>query len=261
MIIGGDCVEKKKKHTGRKILLTFFILLFLVGLGLFLYPYINGALLQGDASDSVQSFIELKEEVHKEIEAAAVKEEKTPEIPYKNLLEASKKYNMDIYADKQSKMRNQSGYYGNSCLNLSEFGLEDGVYGVLHIPSLEVEMPILLGATSENMTLGATHMSDTSLPIGGQNTNCVISGHRGWKGAVFFKHLPKMKPGDKVYITNMWDTLEYEVIDKQAIYNTESPYLYIQEGKDLLTLLTCDYGRDGVKFRRIIICERVPTVE
>lgn len=245
-------MRNKAKRIIRKIFLFIFIIIFLIGLGLFLYPYINGAILEWNASKNSQSFLLLQDYVPENNS-----NEISETVPlYPDLRADVEAYNLKILEEHQSQLRDNADYEKPSFI-LANYGLEDEVFGVIYIPKLELEMPIYLGANNPNLSIGAAHMSQTSLPIGGNNTNCVIAGHRGWKGASYFKNLPKLETGDEINITNLWETLNYKVIDKKIIYTTESEYIYIQENKDLVTLLTCDYGSDGSKFRYIVICERV----
>lgn len=241
----------KIKNILRKIFLFIFINIFLIGLGLFLYPYINGAILEWNAAQDSQSFLLLQEYIPEN------SDKKSEHLSlYPDLRSDVEAYNLQILEERQSQLRDSADYEKPSFI-LADYGLEDEVFAVLSIPKLEIEMPIYLGANSSNLAKGATHMSQTSLPVGGKNTNCVIAGHRGWKGAAYFKHLPNLENGDEIFITNLWETLTYKVVDTKIIYTTESEYIYVQEGRDLVTLLTCDYGADGSRFRYIAICERI----
>lgn len=100
-------------------------------------------------------------------------------------------------------------------------------------------------------------LGNTSAPIGGDNTNCVIAGHRGWKGADYFRHIDKLTVGDEVVITTLWETLTYTVADIQIIQPHEIERIKIQQGRDLLTLLTCHPYASGGKQRYVVYCERV----
>ena len=133
----------------RKVVTCLAVILFLAGLGVFLYPWIT--------------------EVISDIEAD----------------EAMQEYNQEIYKNRQSGLSDQLSYQTPS-FDLTKWGLEDNVVGYITIPKMEVELPIYLGASEENMKHGAVHLSQTSLPIGGNNTNCVIAAHRGYRGAPFF---------------------------------------------------------------------------
>lgn len=97
---------------------------------------------------------------------------------------------------------------------------------------------------------------NTSAPIGGANTNCVIAGHRGWRGADYFRHIDKLAVGDTVKLTNLWETLTYTVADIQIIQPHEVEKIKIQPNRDLLTLLTCHPYASGGKQRYVVYCER-----
>ena len=96
----------------------------------------------------------------------------------------------------------------------------------------------------------------TSIPIGGENTNAVIAGHRGWGGAAYFRYITELQPGDEVIITNLWGTLTYRVAETQIIWPYEVDQILIQENRDLITLLTCHPYASGGKQRYLVICER-----
>ena len=102
-------------------------------------------------------------------------------------------------------------------------------------------------------------MSQTSLPIGGTNTNCVISGHRGWNGAAYFLNIPNLKNGDIITITNLWETLTYQVVEKKIIKPHEVEAIRIQQGRELVTLLTCHPPETGGRERYLVFCERIET--
>ena len=123
-------------------------------------------------------------------------------------------------------------------------------------PRLELNMPIYLGATRENMANGAAVMGQTSLPIGGSDTNCVLAGHRGWNGAAYFLYINQLEPRDTVTVTNLWETLTYTVTETKIINPNDVDAIHIQPGKELLTLLTCHPPASGGKQRYLVFCER-----
>lgn len=98
----------------------------------------------------------------------------------------------------------------NEQVDMSFYGIEDNIIGFLEIPDLDLELPILLGANSENLAKGAAHLTETSYPIGGENTNCVIAAHRGYYQTEMFRNLDKLEIGDVIYIENFRETLTYE---------------------------------------------------
>ena len=221
------------------------VILFFSGLSLLLYPYAMGEKLDEQSDLAVESFIQTH---------AA---EKAPEadIPYPVLYAAMEGYNDTIYLEKQAGLSEPSDYSIPS-FDLSEYGIEDGIIAVLSVPAIELEMPVYLGANTENMAKGAVHLSQTSLPVGGDNTNCVIAGHRGYSGADYFKHLDLLKEGDSVQLVTLWSTLNYTVSEIKIIEPYGVEQILIQEGRELLTLLTCHPYASGGRYRYLVICER-----
>ena len=165
------------------------------------------------------------------------------------------RYNQNIAAQGQSGL--SCAYdYQKASFQLADYGLPDGIFGVLSIPAIDLEMPIYLGATEQHMANGAAHLSQTSLPIGGMDTNCVIAGHRGYSGASYFRYLDKLHVGDTVSVTNLWETLTYRVSEIRIIDPSDVDEILIQPGRELLTLLTCHPYASGGRQRYVVYCER-----
>lgn len=167
-------------------------------------------------------------------------------------------YNRNLIKNQSQFLVNEKSYQ-KPAFDLSSYGITNGVYGYISAPSIGMELPIYLGSNDENMALGAAHMTYTSLPIGGESTNCVLSGHSGYIGRIFFDYIPNMNIGDEITVENYWDTLTYKVIDKQIHKKDESADCYITEGRDLLTLITCISNGHGGFDRFYLICERKST--
>ena len=106
------------------------------------------------------------------------------------------------------------------------------------------------------MALGAAILSETSMPIGGESTNCVISGHRGYRGAPYFKDIELLKKGSKVYITNPWGKLTYMAYKIEVVSPSDVSSCLIQEGEDIITLLTCHPYMSHGRFRYLVYCKR-----
>ncbi len=120
---------------------------------------------------------------------------------------------------------------------------------------MEIEIPIYLGATQENMKKGAGHLSETSIPIGGNNTNSVIAAHRGMKSHPMFRDIEMLEIGDEIKVTNMWDELIYKVVETKVINPDEVSEVLIQEGRDLITLITCHpYTKNYQRY--VVYCEK-----
>ncbi len=153
-------------------------------------------------------------------------------------------YNTWLYDGKQIALTNAAAYEQPAFI-LTQYGLQDETFGIIYIPKLEVTLPLYLGANDENMANGAAVLGQTSVPIGGVNTNAVIAGHRGWNGYPYFLNLDELQIGDIVYIDNIWTLMKYEVADIQVISPDDVDAIKIQEGRDLVTLLTCHPPNTG----------------
>ena len=164
-------------------------------------------------------------------------------------------YNVSIYMDGQAGLVDAWSYQKES-FDLAQYGIEDSIAGYITIPSIDVEMPLYLGASYENLRMGFAQLSQTSMPIGGNNTNCVVACHRGWNGAVYLRDADQMEIGDEVILQNLWETLNYEVCEIEVIAPYEIDKVLIQQGRDMLTIVTCTpYGVGS--HRLILYCERV----
>lgn len=224
----------------RKTSLVLAALLAVVGVCVMLWPVFTGHRLQADTDAAVQEFLAEHDE---------------PEQQYPELLADLQTYNRRIYNEKQSGLVDLEACE-TPAADLTTYGIEDEIIGVLEIPAMELAMPVYLGASDAHLAAGAAVLGNTSAPIGGDNTNCVIAGHRGWRGADYFRHIDKLAVGDTVKLTNLWETLTYTVMDIQIIQPHEIEKIKIQQGRDLLTLLTCHPYASGGKQRYVIYCER-----
>lgn len=224
----------------RKTSLVLAALLAVAGICVMLWPVVTGYRLQANTDEAVQSFLE----------------ERKPEQQYPELLAALQEYNRQLYAEKQSRLIDLEACE-EPAVDLAAYGIEDEIIGVLEIPAMELTMPVYLGASGEHLALGTAVLGSTSAPIGGDNTNCVIAGHRGWRGADYFRHIDRLQVGDTVQLTNLWETLTYTVTDIQVIQPHEAEKIKIQPNRDLLTLLTCHPYASGGKQRYVAVCERL----
>ena len=253
------------RHVGAIVLMT---VLFLGGLALLLYPYVRGAIVDRRIASNAESFLSWAETLSFDhpsepdktsdsiLSEGIVSEETESERSYADLWDDMVAYNQSIYDQGQAGLTCEYAYQKPSFL-LCAYGLQDETFGVISIPAMDLEMPIFLGATPQHMAEGVAQLSQTSLPIGGPNTNCVIAGHRGYLGARYFRHIDKLREGDYVTITNLWETLTYRVVETKIIYPHEVEQILIQDGRELLTLLTCHPYASGGKQRYLVFCERV----
>ncbi len=246
---------RKRRSKFRIFVITFMLFIFLLGLFIFISPYLWGAAVDREIQDSALQFL-IREETEPTGSMVEILESTEETIPYAELWEDMNAYNLRLYEQKQTGLASEYDYQKPSFI-LAEYGLDSEIFGVIRIPAMELSMPIYLGATTQHMVEGAAHLSQTSLPIGGSNTNCVISGHRGYNGASYFRFIEKLQVGDTVYITNLWEELTYRVTSIKIIYPDEIDNILIQEGREMITLLTCHPYASGGRQRYLVYCDRV----
>ncbi|MCH5304294.1 MAG: class C sortase, partial [Ruminococcus sp.] len=189
------------------------------------------------------------------------KTENSPDAPvyvYKKDIERLKK---DSIAYNKKIVNNQftpfTSDFTKSALNLSDYGIRDNIFGYISAPSINLRLPIYLGANNTVMNYGAAHLSNTSLPVNQNNTNCAIAGHTGYFGRVFFDNLQRLNVGESVSVRNYWQTINYRVVEKKTVTANKTTDLVISPEKRLLTLITCIKNDKGDFDRYLVICEQV----
>ena len=119
----------------------------------------------------------------------------------------------------------------------------NGIMGYIEIPSISVELPVYHGTSESVLSVAIGHLEWTSLPVGGESSHCVVSGHRGLPSAKLFTDLDKLVVGDYFMLNILDEVLTYEVDQIRIVEPDVTEDLLIQEGKDLVTLVTCTpYG-------------------
>lgn len=221
-----------------KIVSLLIAVLLVAGLGFALYPWVSNYLFEREARQAIESF-----------------DESVSEEVLQQLRQDMRDYNETIYREGQAGLADPF-FYETKAFDLSEYGLEDDLIGHVRIPRMDIEMPVYLGATKENMALGVANLGETSIPLGGMNTNAVLSAHRGYKTMPFFRDIESLELGDRVYVTNFWETIAYEVVETKVIVPDEIDEVRIQEGRDMITLLTCHPYTQNYQ-RYLVYCERV----
>lgn len=224
----------------RKFLIVLTIIGFLIGLGIFLYPHISSWLINNEVKDAI-----------KEFETNGTIAQSKPED---ELYQAMVAYNETLYKSGQSEI-SDAWTFKQEEFKLNGYDYKNNAVATITIPKMELKMPIYLGATKENMSRGIVNLGNTSLPVGGKNTNCVLAGHRGYRGAPFFRNIEDLQIGDEVIINNYWEQLKYNVFEIKVIYPTESEQVLIQDGKDMITLITCHPYRNNYQ-RYVVYCRR-----
>ena len=236
----------------RTLLRVLYLSIFLLGLTIFSIPYAQRIRVQQEMDSSIQTFQDQETTVSAQTETLPTEETRA----YAELWEKMCAYNEKIHDEQQVSLSSRAALQ-KAAFQLRDYGRNDEVFAILNIPKINLDMPVYLGATDQNLANGAAHLSQTSLPIGGENTNCVIAGHRGWNGAYYFRYVPDLRKGDVVTLQNLWETLSYQVVETKIIAPSDVDAIRIQEGRELLTLLTCRPYASGGKQRFLVICERV----
>ena len=151
---------------------------------------------------------------------------------------------------KLETLRQQAGDYNRA---LAEGGEQtehydtlmdvSGTMGYIEIPAIGVRLPIGHGTSEETLAAGVGHLEGSSLPVGGESTHCVLTGHRGLPTAKLFSDLDELEVGDRFFLHVLGETLTYEVVRITTVLPQDTGALEIAAGEDLCTLVTCTpYG-------------------
>lgn len=259
----------------KKILTAIACVLLLAGLALLLFPPISNMIgnnISTGEADKFDTQIEniadgsyddalSKGKIDKQGYPIDKDGNRTDDVPVlfnvdvKQLYEDSLEYNENLKTNQHSLLISEYSYEQPS-LDLVNYGIYDGIYGYVYAPTINMKLPIYLGANDATMSYGAAHLTYTSLPVGGDSCNVAIAGHTGYIGRIFFDNLRNLQIGDEVDVKNYWTTLKYKVTETKIINENDSQDLFITKGKDRLTLITCISNNSGGFDRYLVICER-----
>lgn len=260
----------------KKIVTVVACLMLVVGIGFVLFPPISNFIGKNIAETEIKRFDEEMENLIEDktyqqaLESGEIDEEgypidengkRTSNIPFRykadieNLMTDSIAYNEELKT-RQGEMLTASYSVEEQSLDLRNYGIYDGIYGYITAESIDMNLPIYLGASNANMSYGAAHLTYTSLPTGGKRTNTVIAGHSGYIGRIFFDNIRKLSIGETVQLTNYWAKLEYEVVEMEIYQPNEAQAIFINDDRDLLTMFTCIPDGNGDFSRYYVICER-----
>lgn len=153
-----------------------------------------------------------------------------------------------IVAGMEGKVLREEHY--ETLLNVSK----TGIMGTVSIPKINVELPIYHGTKEEVLSVGAGHMEGTALPVGGENTRCVLTGHRGLPSSKLFTRLDEMKEADLFFLDICGKTLAYEVTEIEVVEPEEIQVIEPKKGEDLVSLVTCTPY--GLNTHRLVVTGR-----
>ena len=209
-----------------KLTTALLILMLVAGLSLLLYPTVSDYWNSLHASRAVANYAEEVQNLDTE--------------KYEQMLADAREYNQTLLGRETefALTEEQTAEY-NSLLNLNG----TGIMGYIEIPAIDVSLPIYHGTEDAVLQVAVGHLEWSSLPVGGEGTHCVLSGHRGLPSAKLFTNLDKLAEGDTFIIRVLNEVLTYEVDQILIVEPDDTDALKPQEGEDLCTLVTCTpYG-------------------
>ncbi len=213
----------KKKSSFVTVIL---IAAFLIGALLLLYPTISDFWNSFHQSRAIASYAEQVANLD--------------ENAYDRLWEDARIYNKTL-GDRMNRFvmaEEQKKAYA-ALLNIAD----NGVMGYIEIPKVRCNLPIYHGTDEAVLQVAIGHVPGSSLPVGGESTHCVLSGHRGLPSAKLFTNLDELETGDVFMLRVLDETLTYEVDQIRTVLPNELGDLAIVEGEDYCTLVTCTpYG-------------------
>ena len=218
------------------------ILVFVVGLSLMLYPVVSDYWNSFHQSRAIASYLETVNSLD--------------QARYDALLEEARAYNASLVGDKTrfSPTEEETAEY------LTLLGSTGGAVGYIEVPVISLSLPIYLGTSETVLQVGVGTMEGSSLPIGGESTHAVLTGHRGLPSATLFTNLDKLVVGDLFHIHILNETCTYEVDQILIVEPAEMDALEIAEGEDYCTLVTCTpYGVNS--HRMLVRGHRIETPE
>ena len=219
----------------RKRLSTIlFVIVFLAGLSLLLYPTVSDYWNSFHQSQAIASYVDAVDN--------------TDEQKLEEMRQAAEAYNQSLLSnnDRYDMTDEQKAEY-ESLLDVSG----TGVMGYVEIPSINVSLPIYHGTDKEILQIGVGHIEGTSLPVGGPSTHCAISGHRGLTSSKLFTDIDQMAEGDVFMIYVLGETLTYQVDQIRIVLPDDLNDLKIESDKDYCTLTTCTPY--GINTHRLLI--------
>ncbi|MDY5025722.1 MAG: class C sortase [Oliverpabstia sp.] len=219
------------------------VLIFIIGLSLLLYPSFSDYWNSFHQSRAIASYAQSVTTIDDD--------------QYEKMWAQAQEYNTTL-AKKQNRWVLSEEEYEEyeGLLNIGG----TGIIGYIEIPNIKVSLPIYHGVDEAVLQIAVGHFEGSSLPVGGEGTHCVISGHRGLPSAKLFTNLDEMEEGDLFMMRVLDETLTYEVDQIRIVEPEDLSALDIEEGKDLCTLVTCTpYGINS--HRLLVRGHRVENLE
>ena len=230
-IMGGEPTSNKRRGRTRAGV-VIAVLALLVGAAFIAYPFVSDAVNQSRERGVIEATVVSVENA----DEATLEAERGRAYEYNERLLDGRAVVTDPF-DPDAERPNDEDY--NEALNLSG----DGVMCTINIPKVRLELPVYHTTDESVLSHGVGHLQGTSLPIGGDSSHCVLSGHTGLPTMKIFDNLDQLEVGDYFVISVLGEDHAYEVTSIEVVLPDETDSLVIERGRDLCTLVTCTpYG-------------------
>lgn len=243
----------KKQQSSRKqqtnlVIKCLIVGMFLAGIGVFSYPffvdslnnYLDQKMVEKHQQETAEQNQKNREQALEKMVAENAKQSSEKQLPH-GLIE-------DLFDPADLQGNHSAEYY------------EERLLGALYIPKIRTSLPVFNETNPVLLERGATLLQGTSYPIGGTSTHSVITGHTGLPEKMIFTDLENLQYGDQFYIDILGERLAYQVNQIQVVSPDNLDVLAVQEGRDLVTLLTCTPYMIN-SHRLLVTGERVPYKE
>ena len=220
----------------------------MLALGLTLYPLVSNYVNQKYASEIHTAYFEVIEQA----EDGTLRESWDSAVAYNAAITPG---TADADAYSQEALTAASQDYDTQ-LNIAG----NGMMGYVEIPKIDVNLPIYHGTGSDSLDRGVGHLLGSSLPVGGESTHSILTGHSGMASQKMFTDLEQLTVGDVFYLHILNEIMAYQVREINTVLPYDTSLLGISSGKDLCTLVTCTPY--GVNTHRLLVCgSRIPYEE
>lgn len=219
----------------------FIYLIILIGIGLAMYPWISNYLYEKSADSQVITYQEKTDSMKDEDLEEMLKQAEE----YNRILSQSQVELTDPFVADQEALDEKLEY--KSLLNIDN----SGMIGYIEIPAISVNLPIFHGTQASTLEKGIGHLEGSSLPVGGNSTHSILTGHTGLNSAKLFTDLTELSENDLFFIYVAGRNLAYKVCEINVVKPEDISKLMIQSGRDLVTLVTCTPY--GVNTHRLLV--------
>lgn len=217
------------------VLFLFFNAVLLMG-----YPYVANFIFEHQTESLVTSVEKVEEQVD--------------DTEKEEIRKIVKRYNEEIFNGGvklcdpfKEEIKNIRTVDYNKLLNINQ----EGVMGIVSIPTIGIKLPIYHGTSEKILEKGIGHLEGSSLPVGGENTHTVLTGHTGLSNAKLFTDLTELEKGELFFLNILGEQLVYQVDQIKKVLPTDLEELCIKEGEDYCTLVTCTPY--GVNTHRLLV--------